>query len=31
MTREFSKWADKYNVTVADLARVLGEVERNLC
>lgn len=27
MTREFSKWADKQRVTVADLAKVLNEVE----
>lgn len=27
MTREFSKWADKHGVTVADLATVLEEVE----
>ena len=27
MTREFFKWADKQSVTVADLAKVLDEVE----
>lgn len=27
MTREFSKWADKYGVTVADLVKVLDEVD----
>jgi len=30
MTREFSKWADKYGVTVADLVKVLDEVESGI-
>ena len=30
MTREFSKWADKYDVTVADLVKVLDEVESGI-
>ena len=28
MTREFSKWADKHNVAVADLVKVFIEVEK---
>jgi len=27
MTKEFSKWADKYKLTLSDLANVLEEVE----